>query len=179
MPAVFLKFDGRGTKIYQHSTEKNTKGILKRIIGRICHDCRRKRMRIYKGHEHRDVSKNLQTVIAVTSERTAEERFKRLGFEVQRTQNTGPDLICKIADLTWLVEVKRAFQYYKVGRKGSWRTRVVHPLRTKDDLIAIVLPNNYVYIDSMQNHLSLCDKNGNRAVTSIVKEFGLSPLPQT
>lgn len=173
----FIKKDNDGAKIYTQTGQKNDLGLLKRTVGLICHDCRRKRMRVYKNETHRDLSKRKQTLIAVASEKIAEERFSKLGFSVKRTDSFGPDLICKIGNWTYMVEVKRAFKHNL--NKNSWRTQKVSDNRIKDDLIAVVLPNDYVYIDSMENHLRHCTKYGFRTITSIVKEFGLTPLPTT
>jgi hypothetical protein len=176
-PVSFVKREKHGTVVYNQVGTSNTFGLEKRMRGKTCHDCKRGLMRIRKGHQHRNLSINPQTKTAVDSEKAAERRFSDLGFKVKRTEHTGPDLICSMGLFTWTVEVKRAFKHNK--NRNSWRVQHVTPNRKKDDLLAIVLPNGYVYIDSMENHLKNCKSHGFRTVTPIVKEFGLTPLPTT
>lgn len=135
-----------------------------------CPDCALDGSRAAKGHTSRDDSVRPQTVAAVGAERAAESLFLRLGFSVDRVKRAiGPDLVCMIGEMKWTVEVKRA-----TYNSRSWRVGVVRPARLNDDLVAIVLPNGRVYIDSMGNHKGLTQKNGSRTVTAIVKEFGLA-----
>lgn len=146
----------------------------KSFVSNKCFECRQNSLRKNQGRVRRGDSTKPQTVAAVGAEKIAQKRFEDLGFSVKRVEVIGPDLTCKLGDWTYTVEVKRAT--YK-GR--SWKVAHVRPNRKKDDLIAMVLPNGYVYIDSMENHLSKCTKYGSRAISGIVKEFGLTPLPTT
>lgn len=138
----------------------------RRIYNGVCLACKRSVMRKNRGHSARNVSKKPSVVIAVQAERAAQRHFEKLGFEVERVDAIGPDLICRMGKFEWTVEVKRACRDSR-----AWRTRSVRPSRIKDDLVAIVAPNDRVYIDSMENHLRHCGKNGNRSVTGIVKEL--------
>lgn len=136
--------------------------------GSRCPECINIVARKKRGYTKRAESKRPQTVAAVGAETLAATHFRNLGFEVQQVDCLGPDLKCRIGKLEWTVEVKRATRGHR-----CWRVALVRPLRQKDDLVAIVLPNGRVYIDSMEHHLSRCTKNGSRAVTEIIKEFGL------
>ncbi len=143
-----------------------------------CHECVRRRERISEGAVARSESKSPKVKKAIEAEVIAEKHFKKLGFKVRRTDCLGPDLICRIGKITWTVEVKRARATQpKSYPNGSHIIDKVHPRRLNDDLIAFVLPNGRVYIESMKIHLSKCNKSGGaRTVTAIVKEFGM-PIP--
>jgi len=136
------------------------------IYGNICRDCKMVVLRKNRGYSKRSESKKPQVIAAVGAERAAAEHFRSLGFTVEQVDAIGPDLKCKIGNLTWTVEVKRV-------TKGSRSLRVscVRPLRRADDLVAMVFPDNRIYIDSMKNHLSKCSKNGSRSVTGLFKQL--------
>lgn len=140
----------------------------KKWYGSICQSCRVEFIRKSRGNSSRENSKKPQVVAAVNAEKLAEEKFKSLGMEVTRVDFFGPDLICKLGQFTWTVEVKRAG-----FSSRRWRVGRVRKARKGDDLVALVLPNSRVYIDSMENHLKYCERSGTRTITSIVKEFGL------
>lgn len=109
------------------------------------------------------------TAEAVRCELVAAEFFRSLGFSVEVGHGAGPDLFCEAGNLSYTVEVKKAGL-----NSRRWRVGNVKPARKKDDLVAIVLPNGRVYIDSMEHHLDACTpRDGSRSVTRIVKEFGL------
>lgn len=112
--------------------------------------------------------KNTSTLEAVRCEMLAATFFRELGFSVEEMHGAGPDLFCEIGSLSYSVEVKKAHI-----NSRRWRTSKVTLRRKSDDLVAIVLPNGRVYIDSMKNHLKHCAGDGTRAITPIVKEFGL------
>jgi hypothetical protein len=174
--AVFLYKGKHRHSVYWENGEYNTHGYKKKFAAGRCHQCRVLSRRKKRNYGSRQESKNKTVLLSIGYEKAAEKRFADLGFDVERTVMHGPDLICKLGPWTYTVEVKGPT---KCKRSNSWRVALVRPNRVGDDLMAMVLPNGYVYIDSMKNHLSLCDKKGNRTITSIVKEFGLSPLPQT
>lgn len=134
----------------------------------ICGDCILETKRKSGGFDSRWKSKNREIMAFVESEKKAGEFFRSLGFEVEHTESYGPDLRCKIGDIEWTIEVKRCSK-----SSGSWRTGKVRVARKKDDLVAIVLPNGRIYVDSMTNHLKQSDVSDRRIVTRIVKEFGL------
>lgn len=134
----------------------------------ICGDCILSTKRKSGNFDSRERSKNPAIMAFVASEKRAEQHFCSLGFSVKRTESTGPDLVCSLGSILLTVEVKRASY-----SSGSWRVARVRPLRKNDDLVAFVLPNNRVYIDSMKLHLQQCDKSGRKTITKIVEEFGL------
>lgn len=140
-----------------------------------CRECQTKKSRERRGKKTRDETSSPFVLKALRAEITAEKRFLALGFFVERTKMHGPDLTCKMNSLSYTVEVKKANQlWHKCGRSGGWRVGPVTPKRRGDDLVAMVLPNGYVYIDSMENHLRNCSNSGARAISKIVNEFGKS-----
>lgn len=149
-----------GTKIFIDSRGKRWSGFT-------CPECRRMLARKSRGSTSREESTVPQIVSALNAEKIAEQHFINLGFSVKRTEFFGPDLVCTLGELVYSVEVKRATLD---GRQ--WRVSKVYKTRKGDDLVAMVLPNNRVYIDSMKHHLPKCGKNGLRSVTKIVREFG-------
>lgn len=176
-------------RIYKHGNRKrpNWVGISRTYsdhLGRrsrnnICHECGRKKERLETGFTSREESKFPKVIKAVEAERAAAKFFENLGFSVIRTGALGPDLRCRIGELEWFVEVKRARDVHPRRFPGcTWVTDKVHRRRLSDDIIAFVLPNGRVYIDSMKIHLSRCQRGGQRTITGIVKEFGLSPRAQ-
>jgi hypothetical protein len=143
--------------------------------GNHCHACSLSRSRKHMGFGARGSSKNPKstaTKVAVRAERRAAKFFESLGFKVEIGHGAGPDLFCDLGPWTYTVEVKLA------GKNGSrWRVGRVMEARKRDDLVAMVLPNGRVYIDSMEHHLSKCvPSDGTRSIWPIVKEFGLKPL---
>jgi len=163
-----------GTREYFQIGHYTEIGTQKRFISQMCHDCRCVSSFKRRGSMKRYESTKPIIKKAYETETIAKERFERLGFEVTIAKVTGPDLVCTLGNWIYTVEVKPANLC-----NGSWQSPAVCKNRKNDDLVAIVLPNKYVYIDSMEHHLASCGKFGHRTVTSIVKEFGLSPLPQT
>lgn len=139
--------------------------------GNHCHACSLDRARKKMGHGARGSKKNpkkTSTLEAVRCEKIAAKFFRKLGFKVEEMHGAGPDLFCDMGDFSWKVEVKKAHI-----NSRRWRTSRVTPARQSDDLVAIVMPNGRVYLDSMRHHLSKCEKYGTRTITPIVKEFGL------
>ena len=136
--------------------------------GGICFDCRKAMHRswVQRSGRNRDASKNHITAKAVAAEMAAEKKFLSLGFSVKRTTEHGPDLFCKIGEMTWTVEVKSATR--NSGR-GGFFVSAVCPKRLGDDLVAIVGPGEVVIIDSMHFHLSKCSKNGKRTVSEMFR----------
>jgi hypothetical protein len=132
------------------------------------------RKRKYQGVSKRDSCDHGATIKAVNAEKIAQKRFESLGFSVSRVDVFGPDLVCSIGDMAWSVEVKSTCK--RIG--GGWCVSRVAPLRRGDDLVALVLPNGYTYIDSMKNHLGMCSKDGMRSISKIVREFELK-IPLT
>lgn len=143
----------------------------------ICPNCRRKRFRELRGIT-KTVSdiKEPRMLRCFESEDVAAKFFESLGFSVRKGSGRGPDLFCTLGDWEYMVEVKLASQ-----NTGSWRVGKVTKRTQRCDLVAFVLPNKRVYIDDMQMHLASKQvrKDGSRNITSIVKEFGLDPLPQS
>lgn len=159
--------------VYSQLNGYSEMGNIKTFVSNQCFDCRKSIHDKKLGRVRREHSTRPQTVAAVGAEKIAQRRFEDLGFSVKRVNVIGPDLTCRIGGLEYTVEVKRA-----THGSRSWKVAQVRPKRKCDDLVAIVLPNEYVYIDSMKNHLESCSRGGTRTVSSIVKQFGLNPLPQ-
>jgi hypothetical protein len=151
----------------------NTNG--KKWYAYACPSCVINRDRKRRGWKPRSTEHWSPTVSkAVWAEELAQKKFESLGMVVDRTKYHGPDLICKIGDWVYTVEVKRA---RKPTRSNTWVCDLVYGERRKDDLIAIVMPNGHVCIDDMNMHLAKCMKNGQRTISKLVKQFGLTPLP--
>ena len=156
------------TKFYADEFGRMSRGLM-------CHDCCRLSENKRTGHGRKDDSTFAKNIKSKNAEMIAEKHFQSLGFKVNRVNYTGPDLFCDMGKFRWTVEVKRARDVHPKNHPGStWVSDRVHPKRQKDDLIAFVLPNNRVYIDSMENHLKHCHGGGGRTITAIVKEFGLT-----
>jgi hypothetical protein len=154
----------------------------RKSMGGICHSCTRNRDRALRGVGVRGASGNPKIKKAMQTELIAAKHFRKLGFKVRQTDCLGPDLVCSIGELRWTVEVKRARAVSpKKYPNGCFVVDGVSRQRTGDDLIAFVLPNNRVYIDSMKLHLENLHAEPKkrrpitpqRTVTAIVKEFGL------
>lgn len=138
-----------------------------------CYDCTMAPIRKKRGTVARAKSKKPRMLAAVRNERIALRFFKRLGFKVVMGHGAGPDLFCELGPLMWTVEVKVAKRGPKKTKYlGTWRVERVRDSRKNDDLVAIVLPNKRVYIDSMRHHLLECGPSGDRTVTMLVKEYG-------
>jgi hypothetical protein len=91
---------------------------------------------------------------------TAAKYFESFGMTVRRTTGKGPDLVI---GKSVTVEVKGA--NYHHGK--SLRVCSVKPKRLNDDLVAIVMPDNRIIVETMTTHLSKCDKSGSRTVTHL------------
>jgi hypothetical protein len=140
-----------------------------------CQPCEIKIYRKSKGQESRERSKKKSVVLAVNAEKIAQKRFENLGFTVKRVDAKGPDLICSMGDnWAFTVEVKRAC-FTQGPNEKTWFACKVCKDRKKDHLIAYVLPNNYVYVESMKKHLKNTWKHGAKNISAVVREFGLSP----
>lgn len=175
--ATFEKRYKRKDRAQGHATYIDEGG--RRTYGNVCFKCAASHLFRRLGTIRRSEFTTGKIWRAVQTEKTAEKRFLDLGFAVKRNESaTGPDLACRIGDFEWLVEVKPAQAVPKAKNKKrvySWYTNPVKSARKSDDLIAIVLPRGYTYIDSMENHLRLCNKLGTRCVTSLIKEFNQYP----
>lgn len=130
--------------------------------GKRCHSCTMKKIREKRGTKPRVESSHPMIVAAVRRELLAAEKFKRLGFKVDIGHGAGPDLYCDIGSFSWTVEVKHAKHLF-----GIWYVERIRESRKSDDLVAIVLPDDRVYIDSMSVHLSKCTKKGGRTIRDL------------
>lgn len=95
-----------------------------------------------------------------------------LGYTVQIPNHVclpGADLCVMMRDRkAAAIEVKLAM--WNVGSKaGAWRVNRV--TRKKDQFIAIVFPSGHVHLDSMRDHLKLCNKSGDRYLTALGRLF--------
>lgn len=88
--------------------------------------------------------------------------LKVLGFKCTKPRKknaNGVDLFAVKDDYVLSVEIKKADKGKNVN---VLRVRGVSEPRKNDDLIAIVLPCGYVLLEPMQDHLKLCNKQGDR-----------------
>ena len=145
----------------------------RRVYDNVCFDCRTKQRRKCLGIGSREESGFHKTRKAIWAEKLAEKKFQELGFSTKRTNFFGPDIVCKMGDLTYSVEVKSVSLNVRSEKYFWYYVGAVHENRRGDDLVALVMPNGRVYIDSMKHHLSECNKSGARTVTQLVKEIGL------
>lgn len=89
--------------------------------------------------------------------------LKKMGYKTTHPRSStsnGVDLFAIKKDYALSVEVKKAT--YPNKKANVLRVRAVEKKRLSDDLIAIVLPNNYVLIEPMRDHLKCCSKDGTR-----------------
>jgi hypothetical protein len=138
--------------------------------GRMCPDCHRNDSdvrRRAKGLPTVDESKNPRRQKGRLAERQVATYFEALGFHVELTRLTGPDLIGISGNVEFTVEVKSAVR----SRQGSksWFVAPVYPARRNDDKIAIVLPDGRIHVEDMEAHLRKCNPSGQRFVTHMVE----------
>ena len=87
--------------------------------------------------------------------------LKRMGYKTTKPRKetaSGSDIFAIKNDYVLSVEIKNAIKASKT--RNVLRVRAVS--RVNDDLIAIVLPNDYVLVEPMRDHLKCCGKNGER-----------------
>lgn len=139
-------------KKYDEKNYKYTDSYGKKWNGARCPDCHVVSVRKGgAGHDDRP---------STIHELTAARYFESFGMPVRRTAGKGPDLVI---GKSVTVEVKGA--NYHHGK--SLRVCSVTPKRLRDDLVAIVMPDNRVIVETMTSHLSKCDKSGSRTVTHL------------
>lgn len=158
------------TYVYKTATIHSYKNREGRIWnGHYCPDCNLDRIRKKFGYTRREDSQAPIIKKAVEKEKYVAQWIKdnlRINAEIGR--GTGPDVLAFAHNKTWKIEVKPA------NLNGArWRTNKVTDKRKSDDLVAIVLPNQSVYFDTMKHHLSKCVKDGSRSVGSIVRLHGV------
>jgi hypothetical protein len=105
-----------------------------------------------------------------TTNEKAALTFSNMGYEiltmVEGTKN-GPDLHIKKDDLVLRVEIKKA--------RPSKRSMAVHPIepsRKNDDLVAVVFPSGYVFIEPMKDYLFNCSDCGTRSFLEFIERNG-------
>lgn len=98
-----------------------------------------------------------------------ESTFNHLNYKIiyvnSKINANGPDL--------WVIkDNKRPLSVeIKIARNTKKTTYAVEPVsiaRQKDDLIAIVLNENYVLIEEMKHHLLACSKKGFRQFSTLL-----------
>lgn len=101
----------------------------------------------------------------VSCNQLAAKAFQLMGYEiltlVEGTTN-GPDMHVKKEDLIFRVEIKKA--------RAMKRSMAVHPIeeaRRHDDLVAVVFPSGYVFIEPMEDYLFNCSDSGTRSFFGI------------
>lgn len=89
--------------------------------------------------------------------------LRKMGYKTTAPRNksaNGVDIFAIKNDRVLSVEIKTAKPASKTS--NVLRVRPVELNRKKDDLISIVLPNGYVLIEPMRDHLKVCSKSGLR-----------------
>ena len=89
--------------------------------------------------------------------------LKKMGYKTtvaRKDTSNGVDIFAIKKDRVLSVEIKTANNPRK--ELNVLRVRKVEKNRLNDDLIAIVLPNGYVLIEPMRDHLKSCNKHGDR-----------------
>lgn len=104
----------------------------------------------------------------VAAELAARAHFERLGYEVKMTCGKGPDLTLAKDGQTTTCEVKSV----TITAKNRGYVSGVYSARQSDDLIAIVMPNGDVHVESMKTHLASCPPCGWRTVTKLMRLYG-------
>jgi hypothetical protein len=85
-------------------------------------------------------------------------------FDINKDTTNGPDLTIARNGKSYRVEIKKACKSTR-----SWKTTPVGKSGKQCDLVIIILPNNDLLIQPMNEHLSLCSKNGARMITELVE----------
>ncbi len=101
----------------------------------------------------------------ISTNKLAAYAFQKMGYEiltmVEGTKN-GPDMHIKKNDLVLRVEIKKARAI-----KRSMAVHPIEPARKNDDLVAVVFPSGYVFIEPMQDYLFNCSDCGTRSFFGI------------
>lgn len=99
---------------------------------------------------------------------TARRFFQSAGYAVPVPNHVcahGPDLCIMMRDRKAVaVEVKLV-----MWNKNAWRVNRV--TRKTDQFIAMVFPSGRVQVESLKDHLKLCNKSGDRYLTALGKLF--------
>lgn len=139
----------------------------KRWSGRLCPSCKEEyslNWRRDNGYLPIDEVLYSTTKKGRMAEKTVQTYFEQMGAIVKITKTKGPDLLVKLGNKTFTVEVKSA------SPNGTgWRIAPVSDLRKNDDFLAIVFPDNRIHIEFMKDHLSKVSSSGVRGVTSLLK----------
>ena len=136
----------------------------------ICSDCAKFRINnVYsrkQGHKPRKEVKESKNKKGYDSELIVKRYFETLGYFVKQSDMFGPDLTIENEFQTFTIEVKSAI----MTSKKACYIPSVYPKRLNDDIIAIVFPNNFVYIETMSEHLKQCRPTGGRSVSRIYED---------
>jgi hypothetical protein len=93
--------------------------------------------------------------------------LEKMGYKIlskAKGTGNGPDLHVQKDRMIFRVEVKTA----RINKtKRSCAVHPIEPLRTHDDLIAIIFPSGYVLIEPMKDHLKSCAESGSRSFFGI------------
>lgn len=133
---------------------------------RTCHSCRL-RSKVLLGRKnglvHRDEVVDPANKKGRDAERRAAAHFRDLGYEVELTNGTGPDLVIKKLGEVKTVEVKSV-----TNTVGRWCfVGPVSENRKQDDLIVFVFDDGKIVVQPMQEHLSNSTKSGFRSITRL------------
>lgn len=95
-----------------------------------------------------------------------QDHFKKIGFDVifynDKPSANGVDCWVKSINKKPLsVEIKKA----RKQKNGCFQVDPVSKPRLNDDLIAIIINEDYVLIESMEDHKKCCSQKGTRQMT--------------
>ena len=82
-------------------------------------------------------------------------------LEEPKPNDTYYDLTAVSNKKSLRVEIKRVY----VKPSGSWEAQPISKNQHKNDLVAIILPNNRVMFEEIDHYLSKCSPNGSRFFT--------------
>jgi hypothetical protein len=107
---------------------------------------------------------NKQWMIARRSERVTAVYLKSIGYKnVKLTTMMGPDITCEKDGDTFTFEVKTIMS----RGKNSYRVGRVTPLRRNDDMVALVLPGEFIHIEPMSDFLKKYNSGSSRSNSTI------------
>jgi hypothetical protein len=96
------------------------------------------------------------------SERVAAEFFESIGFNVERCNVHGPDLIL---DDEITVEVKSVT---RADQKNTFKVGSIKKNRINDNIVALI-HNGKVMIEDMKSYITHCDKSFGRSITKTIR----------
>lgn len=89
--------------------------------------------------------------------------FSKLGYKITyfgKKNANGPDIFVVKNGIPKSVELKKS----RTTKRNSIQIPPVEKARKNDDLVCIILGDNYVLIEPMRDHLSKCTAKGYRTI---------------